>query len=128
MKNKFIKHLFIFIFSVILVFQLLLLFGVIPYKYTWGGRLKSREEATVMVSVSICVNVLFLGAILLKAGYLKWNIPALFLQIALWMIVIVFGLNTIGNLFAYEPLERYLATPVTLLLTILGFKIATEKS
>lgn len=42
-------------------------------------------------------------------------------------MVILFALNTVGNLFAVNPLERYLATPITFLLSILYFVLVREK-
>lgn len=127
MQNRAIKHSLIFIFSAILVFQLLLFVGIIPYKYTWGGKLESKEQAMTMISVSIFVNILFLVTILIKTNYLKLKIPPIILKIILWLMVIVFGLNTIGNLFAEQDLEKYLATPITLILCILCGRVAMEK-
>lgn len=101
--------------------------GIIPYKYTWGGRLESNDQAMIMISISIFLNILFLSAILLKAGHIKIKTNPLFLKIILWIMVIVFGINTIGNLFAEQALEKFLATPITLLLTIFCLKVAKEK-
>ncbi len=126
-KNKLIKDILIVIFSLVLVFQFLLLFGVIPYEHTWGGRLKSWEEMVVFVSFSILVNVLFLFATLVKAGYLKIAVSSLFLKIVFWAMFVIFALNTIGNLFAVSHYEKYIATPITLLLSFMAFRVATEK-
>jgi hypothetical protein len=127
MPNLLIKKILIFIYSAVLVFQFLLLFGLIPYKYTWGGRLNSKEEMYVFVSISILLNVLFLLTILIKANYLKIAIPRIILQAMLWFMVIVFALNTLGNLVAIQDLEKFIAAPITLILSILCFKIVIEK-
>lgn len=122
-----LKNILIGLFSVILVFQFLLLISVIPYEHTWGGRLKSYEEMLVFVTFSILLNGLFLYAILVRANYVRNRLPKSFITALLWLIVVVFALNTVGNLFAISPWERYLATPMTLLLSIAGFVLVREK-
>jgi hypothetical protein len=126
MKNLFIKKILIFIYSFVLIFQFLLLWGIIPYEYTWGGKLKSIEEMYVFVSISILLNLIFLLTILQTANLISWNIPKTAIKISLWFMVAVFALNTIGNLFAETNLEKFIATPITLLLSILCYKISTE--
>lgn len=126
MKNLFIKKTLIFIYSFVLIFQFLLLLGIIPYEYTWGGNLKSIEEMYVFVSIAILLNLIFLLTILQTANLISWNIPKTAIKISLWFMVVVFALNTVGNLFAETNLEKFIATPITLLLSILCYKIATE--
>ncbi|MCU0326866.1 MAG: hypothetical protein MUF45_16765, partial [Spirosomaceae bacterium] len=96
MKNLFIKKILIFIYSFVLIFQFLLLWGIIPYEYTWGGKLKSIEEMYVFVSISILLNLIFLLTILQTANLISWNIPKTAIKISLWFMVAVFALNTIG--------------------------------
>ena len=126
MKNLFIKKILIFIYSFVLIFQFLLLLGIIPYEYTWGGKLKSIEEMYVFVSIALLLNLIFLLTILQTANLISWNIPKTAIKISLWFMVVVFALNTVGNLFAETNLEKFIATPLTLLLSILCYKIATE--
>lgn len=126
MKNLFIKKILIFIYSFVLIFQFLLLLGIIPYEYTWGGKLKSIEEMYVFVSIASLLNLIFLLTILQTANLISWNIPKTAIKISLWFMVAVFALNTVGNLFAETNLEKFIATPITLLLSILCYKIATE--
>lgn len=126
MKNLLIKKILIFIYSFVLIFQFLLLLGIIPYEYTWGGKLKYIEEMYVFVSIAILLNLIFLLTILQTANLIPWNIPKTAIKISLWFMVAVFALNTVGNLFAETNLEKFIATPITLLLSILCYKIATE--
>lgn len=126
MKNLFIKKTLIVIYSFVLIFQFLLLLGIIPYEYTWGGKLKSIEEMYVFVSISILLNLIFLLTILQTANLISWNIPKTAIKISLWFMVAIFALNTIGNLFAETNLEKFIATPITLLLSVLCYKISTE--
>ncbi len=127
MQNKWIKNSLVVVFSAVLVFQFLILFSVIPYDITWGGRLKSYEDMLVFVSIAILINALFLFVLLIKAGYVKTKVSNAFINAVLWTMVIVFALNTVGNLFAISPLERYVATPITLILSVLSYKILKDK-
>ncbi|MFN3848102.1 MAG: hypothetical protein ACK4NY_01680 [Spirosomataceae bacterium] len=126
MKNLSIKKILIGAFSLVLIFQLCLIIGVIPYEYTWGGRLKSENEMYVFVSISILLNLIFLLTILKTANQISWNIPKTAIKTILWFMVVIFALNTVGNLFAKTYLEKFIATPITLLLSIMCYKIATE--
>ncbi len=45
----------------------------------------------------------------------------------MWVMVAIFGLNTIGNLFAESMLEKLVFTPVTAALAVLSLRLAIEK-
>ena len=48
------------IYSLSIVFHLLVLIKIIPYKMVWGGRLKSDIDMYKFEAVSLTVNLLFL--------------------------------------------------------------------
>ena len=100
-----IKILLWLIVSVTL-FHLAILTKIIPYEVTWGGRLKNDEEMYAFESISILIN-LFLGFVLLiKGDYLLKLIPRKVVNIILWIFLFIFGLNTIGNIFAETFFEK----------------------
>lgn len=125
-KNKPLKLSLIGIFSLAMVFHVLVLTGVVPYRQVWGGRLKTREEMLAFESVSLLLNALFLAVLLAKANLLNVRLPRRFVNATLWVMVVLFALNTVGNLFAAQPLERYIATPITLALSVLCFVVVRE--
>ena len=93
--------------AIAIVFHLCILFKITPYEITWGGRLKNDQEMYVFEAISIVVN-LFLGVILLiKGSYIKPIISIKIVNIILWGFIILFGLNTIGNIFAATNFEKY---------------------
>ncbi|MCC9168791.1 hypothetical protein [Pontibacter harenae] len=95
-----------------------ILFKVIPYEITWGGRLKSDSEMYLFESVSLAIN-LFLGLILLiKGAYVKQVLPLKIVDIALWAFLVLFILNTIGNMVAETNFEKFFAI-ITLVFAIL---------
>lgn len=116
-----------FIFSAVLVFHFLILSGVIPDENTWGGQLKSHQEMIQFETISIAVNLFFLFLVAVKAKWLIINFPARLLSVLFWSMSLIFAANTIGNLVAINSLEKCIATPITLILSILTALLAREK-
>lgn len=115
------------ILSLIVLFHLLILTGVIPFDIVWGGRLASREQMLRMETVSILLNLLMLAVVGLRARLFGRRVPPWIITIALWIMCGLFFLNTIGNLLAQSALERILFTPLTLILSLLCFRLAAAK-
>ncbi|MEE9362214.1 MAG: hypothetical protein V3U92_06420 [Cellulophaga sp.] len=102
----------------ITVFHLSILLKNIPYEITWGGRLKNDSEMYIFESISIGINLILGLVLLIKGAYIKQIIPLKIVNIILWVFVILFGLNTIGNIFAETNFEKTFSV-LTLILTIL---------
>lgn len=126
-NNRTIEKTLVLLFSLILVFHFLIVFGIIPYKNVWAGRLKSREEMLRFESFSIILNAIFIAVVLVKANLINIKVPKKVINVLLWIMAIVFAINTIGNLFAIGSLEKYIATPVTFLLSIFCFILARNQ-
>jgi len=109
--------------NIIILFHFLVLFQIIPFDIVWAGKLKSVEEMLVFESISIAINVLLMSMLLIKGELLKLNISKKLVNVILWIFVIVFALNTIGNLFSKTSLETFVATPLTLISAILCLRL-----
>lgn len=116
------------ILSIMLVFHTLVLTGFIPFDIVWGGRLKSREDMLVFESVSVGLNLLIVLVIAGHAGYLPLSFKKSISRILIWLMTGLFLLNTIGNLMAVDPMEKFIFTPLTLVLTLLCYRVAGEKT
>jgi len=121
-----INLLLLFLFFV-LVFHICVLLAWVPKTMVWGGRIKNHNEFLWFESISIFINAILLWIILQRAKYLKAVLPHRYLNAILWVLAGLFILNTAGNLMAINALEKYLFTPITLLLAILCCRIALEK-
>ena len=121
------KGIFI-ILTIMLLFHILVLTGFIPFDIVWGGRLKSREDMLVFESVSVGVNLLIVLVIAGHAGYLPLSFNKKITPLLTWLMAGLFLLNTIGNLMAVNPIEKFIFTPLTLLLTLLCYRVAMEKT
>lgn len=131
MKKIFTEHTAIYcIFitlSLIVLFHLLVLVGIIPFQIVWGGRLTNRSQMLRFESVSITVNLVMLAVVAIHAGVLKWRIKPTVIRIVLWAMCGLFLLNTLGNLLSTNTVEKLVFTPLTLLLSICCFQLAMSK-
>ncbi len=63
----------------------------------------------------------------LYADFLKWRINQVVIRIGLWAMFVLFFINTIGNLFSINELEKLIFTPVTLVLSLFSLRLAITK-
>lgn len=107
----------------VILFHSMVLFQVIPYSIVWAGKLNSFEEMLVFEIISIAVNMFLIGVLLVKSGYFRSIISPKIINGIIWLFVLIFALNTIGNLFSKSWIELILGTSLTLISTILCFII-----
>lgn len=116
----------IIILSLIVIFHLLVLAGIIPYKIVWGGRLENTTDMIRFEVVSIGINLLMLAIVANKSGYLNWGKSKQWVRIGLWIMVVLFSINTLGNIVAINIWEKIIFTPLTLLLAFFSFRLAID--
>jgi hypothetical protein len=115
------------ILSVVILFHILILLQVIPYEIVWAGRLQSSKEMYVFETASIVINLIIIAALLLKGKYLRYQASERLLDAILWFFIIVFALNTVGNLMAKTSFEKVVFTPLTLISAILIWVIVRKQ-
>lgn len=115
--------------SAILCLHILALLGVIPAEFVWGGRISSYEQMLVMESVALIITILMFTTVAAKAGYFKLSqyIPRCYIDLGLWLMVVMLLLNTVGNIAAQTNLEVLTFTPLSLLGAICCARIALEE-
>ncbi|MBC5993298.1 hypothetical protein [Pontibacter cellulosilyticus] len=118
-------NILLWLIAAITVFHLSILLKLVPYEITWGGRLKSEAEMYAFESISIAVN-LFLGFVLMiKGGYVRQILPLKMVNAILWIFLVIFTLNTIGNIVAETYFEKFFAL-VTVSFSILIWVILNK--
>ena len=117
----------LFILSAIVVFHFLIMAGIIPFEFVWGGQLKNQTEMLQFESVSIALNLLILALTAIKTGLLKINLKPTFLKVSFWLMTVLFTLNTFGNLLAVHTIETLIFTPLTFILAVFSFRLAISK-
>jgi hypothetical protein len=111
----------------VIIFHLLVITGIIPYTIVWAGKLKSTSDMYVFESISIAINLLLIGVLIIKRRHIKQNISNKILNAVLWFFVIIFALNTLGNLTSKTLLEKALFTPLTFISAILLWIIVKQE-
>lgn len=116
------------ILSLVMLFHLLVFIQIIPYTIVWAGKINTIAEMRIFEMVSLFINAFIICVIAIKAQYLKWNIPGKLIQVFLWLFVVLFSLNTIGNLVSKTNFETIVFTPLTFILAILCLRIVSERN
>ncbi len=127
MKKTTTLSVMLIIIELLLVLHFSILFGLIPYDQVWAGRLKSVDEMYQFETFSIIINVFILIVLFAKRRMVKQQKQNKWMNYLLKGFGIFFALNTIGNLFAESKLELILGTAVTLILSILFFKVSMKE-
>jgi len=125
MNPKTAIKIMLLILIAVIVFHVSIILKLIPYEITWGGRLKNDSEMYVFETISILINLFLFSILLIKGKYIGEMIPLKIVNIILWGFLILFGLNTIGNIFAETNFEKYF-TLLTLANTFLIWIILTK--
>ena len=120
-------NIMIALLTVVLVFHALVLTGLIPYAIVWAGKINTAAEMRKLEVGSILVNAFGIFILVLKADYVKHRVPVKILNAIIWLLAVLFSLNTIGNLFAKSGFELYFFTPLTFILSVLCLRIVIDK-
>ena len=115
------------ILSLIVLFHLAILTRLVPFDIVWGGRLKDTAQMRRFEAVSILANVLMIGVVAIRGGYLPVRVPTRIITILLWLMGALFVLNTVGNLASVNMWERLIFTPLTAVLALLCTRLAIRK-
>lgn len=110
----------------VLIYHLSILIGLVPYQNVWGGRLTSQEQMIQFESVSIFTNGFFLLTLYLKKKKLERGHSTKIANMILWSFVLLYILNTLGNILSISSLEMKIFTPITILLAFFTARVALE--
>jgi hypothetical protein len=122
MNNKTAIQIMLGLLSIVVVFHFCIMAKIIPYNIAWGGRIGKDTEMYVFETVSILIN-LFLGFILfMKGNYITFQFREKIVNRVLWIFLVIFILNTVGNVFAKTNFEKFFAV-LTLLFALLIWRI-----
>jgi hypothetical protein len=121
----------LFILGILALFHIAILMGIVlfdyvPIEFLWGGQMKTVTQLVNFEIVSLLTTAIFIFLLLIRS---KWiNLPKLLIvtRIAMWMVFVLFLLNTIGNALAETKFERLFAI-VSGVLALLFLRIAIEK-
>jgi len=117
----------LFITTVILFFHAMVIMEVIPYKYVWGGRLKSVEQMYIFQGYSVFWNVLILIVVLIRGEYIQPHMPISTTKGFSWIFFAILIINTIVNLADLDSLQSKICPAITFILAILFLRVAIKE-
>ncbi|MFZ4056891.1 MAG: hypothetical protein ACOYKE_02080 [Ferruginibacter sp.] len=106
------------IFSLSIIFHVLVLLQIIPYSIVWGGNIQHSSDMIKLEVISIVLNGFFIVLLLSIMQVIKSSFSLSMRKWILGIMVAIFLLNTIGNLFSKQTLETLIFTPITFLLAV----------
>ena len=120
------------LFGLFILFHLAIIFGIlffdfVPLDFVWGGRMQTREQLLSFEVISLLIMSLCFLIVLIRSGKIKLPKMAGVIRIALWVLFLLFSLNTIGNILAKTTFEKFFAV-ITLVLALLCLRLALEKN
>lgn len=125
-------RLILLVFGTLIIFHLAIITGIImfnyaPVDYIWGGRMETKAQLLQFEIISLLILTVCVFLVLVKAK--RAYLPGLMgiASVGMWLLFVLFILNTVGNLVAKTTFEQYFAI-VTLLLAFLSLRLALERN
>ena len=118
--------LFVIAAFVGLIYHALIITQVVPYANAWGGRLPNLQAMYVFEIISVLMQVIFLTIAVLKHRYVGGKKTQKVLTYLLFFLSALLLLNTVGNVYSTSTFEAIMFTPLTLVMSIVAFRLALE--
>ena len=118
------------ILSLLSLFHLAVIIGIVffdyvPIEFLWGGQMETKEELLQFEIISLVVNVFCVFIILIRSQFIKVSALLGFSRAVIWLLFLLFLLNTVGNLIAESTFEKFFAL-LTVVLSVMCLRIALE--
>ena len=127
-SEKVAGNLLLISLGLLAIFDILILFNVLPSNIVWGGQIKDPAANLVVLElIALVVTFIFAIVIAAKMDYIKAGGFTKAVNIGVWVIFAYLILNTLGNLASGVSFENLIFAPITLALAFCAFRLAIEK-
>ena len=125
------SRLSIILFGLLILFHTLVILGITLFNwelldYLWGGRIETREQLLGFELISLLMMIVCLFLVLIRSGRIRLASLMGVAKAGLWVLFVLFLLNTAGNLLAETLFEKLFAL-ITALLAVLCLRMAIDK-
>lgn len=120
-------NIVITILSAFIVIHLLVMTDIVSYEVVWGGKLSDHTQIVTFESVSVLITALMLAVAGIRAGYFGAGVSRKLITVVLWIMFVMFLLNTFGNFLSENTFERMAFGPATIVLALMTFRLATAR-
>jgi hypothetical protein len=122
----------LYLIGLLILFHLAILIGITvfdyaPINYLWGGQMTSAGQLLTFEIISMLTSLIIFLILLIRSKWINLQGFMRVTRVAMWVLFVMFLLNTIGNLVATSTFERFFAI-ATGLLAFLFLRIALEKN
>ena len=125
---KLAGNLLLISLGLLAIFDILILFNVLPSNIVWGGQIKDPAANLIVLElIALVVTFIFAIVIAAKMDYIKAGGFTKAVNIGVWVIFAYLILNTLGNLASGVSFENLIFAPITLVLAFCALRLAIEK-
>jgi hypothetical protein len=116
------------ILSLVLLFHLTVMVGIVPYKIVWGFKLHSINQMLVYEWITILITTIIFLVFLIKARLVKTFLPLAIVNFLLWIVFVFYSINTLLILTSGTSIEKGVFTFLSFLMALSTYRLAKEKS
>ncbi|MDL5512179.1 hypothetical protein QSE00_10165 [Arenibacter sp. M-2] len=127
MNKRIALKIMFLLLGTLLIFHILIFTEQIPYDKVWAGKLNSVGEMKSFEAFSILINIFMALVLFIKYQLLESVKTNKAIDVLIWIFVVFFALNTLGNLFAKSVIELIAGSFLTLVSCILCFIIVKKE-
>lgn len=120
-------NLLIVILCSVIVFHLLVMMGIVPREWVWGGHLRTTKDVVVFESVAVVVGLVIVAVVSGKKRYMRSGAVPGVVNMILWVFALMFVLNTAGNMVATTSMESKIFTPISAVSALLCVLVAAAR-
>jgi len=126
--RKLATHVFIVVTCFMIGFQVLLAAGAPLGRLAWGGQFQSALPTTLrLASIASALVLVLAGWVMLaRADMVRPGAGRRWVRVGAWVCATFLSVNTLGNVMSRIESERVVMTPVSLLLAVCAFVIASS--
>ena len=105
--------------ALLLILHLLVLFGIVPPQIIWDTTITDKASIAISEAIAIFFLAVFVTGILAKLKHPAFKLFYRLSDSFLWIMVVYFLLNVIGDLMSDSAVEKLLYAPLTLIFSVL---------
>ncbi len=115
------------LFGLIVIFYLLLVFGVPLGEYAMGGQQKVLSgKNRVAVALAIILQIFGIFALLQTGGLITAVFSYGIIKISCYVFAIYLSINVVMNIFSKSHKERWMMTPLSFIIAVCYWVVISE--
>jgi hypothetical protein len=126
MKPKLVIRFLLSILIPVTLFHISVLLKIVPQDIIWGGRLGSDSEMYMLEGISIIISIYLTVVLMIKGSFIRPFLSPKVVNFSLWVFLVLFILNTVGNVFAKSATEQLFGL-LTMVMSVLLWTVLKKQ-